>query len=67
MTQGTVKWFSGAKGFGFITPVGGGADVFLHHSEIQGYDFHGLPDNQAVEFEVGEGRKGPHATAVRVV
>ncbi|GAA1308049.1 cold-shock protein [Saccharothrix xinjiangensis] len=67
MTQGTVKWFNGSKGFGFITPSGGGADLFVHHSEIQGYDFHGIPDDQPVEFEVGEGRKGPQALAVRVL
>ncbi|EWC61036.1 Cold shock protein CspA [Actinokineospora spheciospongiae] len=67
MTQGTVKWFSGAKGFGFITPAGGGADLFFHHSAVHAYDPAGLPDSQAVEFEVGEGRKGPEATTVRAV
>jgi CspA family cold shock protein len=67
MIQGTVKWFSGAKGFGFIAPAGGGADLFMHHSEIQGYDFTGIADNQAVEFEVADGRKGPHAIGVRML
>lgn len=67
MTQGTVKWFNGAKGFGFIAPSGGGADLFVHHTEIQDYDFNGLADDQAVEFEVGAGRKGPQATSVRLV
>ena len=67
MTQGTVKWFSGSKGFGFITPSDGGADLFVHQSEIQDYDFHGVPDNQAVEFEIGEGSKGPQARSVRVL
>ena len=67
MTQGTVKWFSGAKGFGFITPTGGGRDLFVHHSEVQDYDFNGLADNLAVEFEVGEGQKGPQAKSVRVL
>ena len=67
MSQGTVKWFSGAKGFGFITPAEGGKDLFLHHSEIQGYNSGGLPDNQLVEFEVGEGPKGPQARTVRML
>ncbi|MDQ2586926.1 MULTISPECIES: cold-shock protein [Saccharothrix] len=67
MTQGTVKWFNGTKGFGFITPSGGGADLFLHQSEIRDYDFHGVPDNQPVEFEIGQGPKGPQALAVRVL
>jgi cold shock protein len=67
MSQGTVKWFSGAKGFGFIAPAGGGADLFVHHTEIQGYDFGGVADDQAVEFEVGEGRKGPQAVGVRML
>lgn len=67
MAQGAVKWFSAAKGFGFITPTSGGADLFVHQSEIQDYDFHGLADNRAVEFEVGEGREGPQAVRVRLV
>ncbi|GGS42415.1 MULTISPECIES: cold-shock protein [Actinokineospora] len=67
MTQGTVKWFSGSKGFGFISPAEGGEDLFVHHSQIEGYDFQGLPDDQAVEFEVGTGRKGPQAMGVRVL
>lgn len=67
MSNGTVKWFNAAKGFGFIAPATGGPDLFVHHSEIQGYDFGGVADNQAVEFEVGEGRKGPQALGVRLV
>jgi CspA family cold shock protein len=67
MSNGTVKWFSGAKGFGFISPAEGGPDLFVHHTEIQGYDSGGIADNQAVEFEVGEGRKGPQAVGVRMI
>ncbi|MFI6096277.1 cold-shock protein [Lentzea sp. NPDC051213] len=67
MTRGTVKWFNGSKGFGFIAPEGGGPDLFVHHTEVQGYDFQGIPDNQPVEFEIGQGQKGPQALAVRVL
>jgi cold shock protein len=67
MSRGTIKWFSGSKGFGFIAPEGGGADLFVHQSEIDGYNFQGIPDDQAVEFEIGEGRKGPQAVSVRVL
>jgi len=67
MSQGTVKWFSGAKGFGFIKPAEGGPDLFMHHTQIQGYDFGGIADNQSVEFEVGEGRNGPQAVGVRIL
>ena len=67
MTQGTIKWFNGSKGFGFIAPEGGGADLFVHQSEIAGYESGGIADDQAVEFEVGEGRKGPQAVSVRVL
>ncbi|GLZ29324.1 cold-shock protein CspA [Lentzea sp. NBRC 105346] len=67
MTQGIVKWFSGAKGYGFIAPQDGGADLFVHHSQIQDYDFKGLADGLRVEFEVGAGQKGPQANSVRVL
>lgn len=67
MNRGTVKWFNGSKGFGFIAPQGGGPDLFVHQSEVQGYGFHGIPDNQPVEFEIGEGQKGPQARSVRLV
>lgn len=67
MTRGTIKWFSGSKGFGFIAPEGGGADLFVHQSEVAGYAFQGIPDNQAVEFEIGQGQKGPQAVSVRVL
>ena len=65
MAQGTVKWFNAEKGFGFIAPDDGSADVFVHYSEIQGSGFRTLEENQQVEFEIGEGAKGPQAQAVR--
>ncbi|MEJ5918945.1 MULTISPECIES: cold-shock protein [unclassified Corynebacterium] len=64
MAQGTVKWFNSEKGFGFIAPADGGNDVFVHYSEIQGNGFKTLEENQPVEFEVGEGQKGPQALNV---
>jgi CspA family cold shock protein len=67
MARGTVKWFDGEKGFGFITPEDGSKDLFVHFSNISGSGFRSLEEGQAVEFEVGEGRKGPEATDVRAV
>ncbi|WP_080793129.1 cold-shock protein [Corynebacterium pacaense] len=67
MAQGTVKWFNPEKGFGFIAPSDGSADVFVHYSEIQGNGFRTLEENQLVEFEIGEGAKGLQAQAVRAV
>ncbi|MGE3286937.1 MAG: cold-shock protein [Pseudonocardia sp.] len=67
MPQGTVKWFNSEKGFGFITPDGGGNDVFVHYSEIQATGFRTLDENQRVEFEIGQGTKGPQAQGVRPV
>jgi len=61
---GTVKWFNGQKGYGFITPDDGGDDLFIHHSNIHMEGFRVLQDGQKVEFETGEGRKGPEATNV---
>ncbi len=62
MAQGVVKWFSEEKGFGFI--LRGGSDLFVHRSSIETPDKR-LADNQRVVFEIGQGRKGPGATAVR--
>ncbi|ANZ40401.1 cold-shock protein [Lentzea guizhouensis] len=67
MTRGTVKWFNGSKGFGFIAPEGGGPDVFVHHSEVQEYSYQGIPDKQPVEFEINQSDKGPQARSVRVL
>ncbi|MCP3757035.1 cold-shock protein [Streptomyces sp. TBY4] len=63
--QGTVKSFSAEKGFGYITPDNGGADVFVHYSEIQSDGYRTLEENQRVEFEIGQGQKGPQAQTVR--
>ncbi len=67
MATGTVKWFNAEKGFGFIAPDDGSADVFVHYSEIKGAGFRTLEENQQVEFEVGEGTKGPQAQDVRPI
>ncbi|MFC4003735.1 cold-shock protein [Prauserella oleivorans] len=65
MTEGTVKWFNGEKGFGFISPDDGGSDVFVHYSEIDGHGFRNLDEGQRVSFTVAAGAKGPQATGVR--
>jgi len=64
MAQGTVKWFNAEKGFGFIAQDGGGADVFVHYSAIATQGFRTLEENQRVEFEVTQGKKGPQAENV---
>ncbi len=65
MAQGTVKWFSDEKGYGFITPEDGSKDLFVHHSNILGEGFKSLNEGQSVVFEAAEGRKGPEATSVQ--
>ncbi|ACY19851.1 Cold-shock protein DNA-binding protein [Gordonia bronchialis DSM 43247] len=67
MAQGTVKWFNGEKGFGFIAPDDQGADVFVHFSAIQGSGFRNLEEAQRVEFDVEQGAKGLQATNVSVI
>ena len=68
MSTGTVKWFNADKGFGFITPDDGGKDLFVHHSEIQaGGGYATLSDGQKVEYEVGQGQKGPCANKVKPI
>ena len=65
VATGTVKWFNDQKGYGFIAPDDGSADVFVHHSNIDAQGYRSLQDGQKVTFEKGQGRKGPEATAVR--
>jgi CspA family cold shock protein len=67
VAEGTVKWFNAEKGYGFIQRADGGADVFVHYSEIQGTGYRSLEENQKVEFEVGQGTKGPQAQNVRAL
>ena len=64
---GQVKWFNESKGFGFITPVDGSKDIFVHHSAIAGSGFKTLAEGQRVEFEIEQGQKGPAAANVTVV
>ena len=66
MATGKVKWFSAEKGFGFIVPDEGGKDLFVHRSNIEAPG-QSLQDGQKVEYETGQGRKGPEATKVRPV
>ena len=67
MAQGTVKWFNADKGYGFIAPDDGTADVFVHHSAIEADGFRSLQENQRVEYNVTQGAKGPQAEQVRPI
>lgn len=66
MASGTVKWFNAEKGFGFIAPSDGSPDVFAHYSQIQSNGFRSLEENQAVEFDIESGPKGPQASNIRI-
>ncbi|MFA5073893.1 MAG: cold-shock protein [Nitrospirota bacterium] len=65
MSMGKVKWFNESKGYGFIEPDGGGRDVFVHFSAIQGDGYKTLSEGQTVEFEIIQGEKGPQASNVQ--
>jgi len=67
MASGVVKWFNADKGFGFIAPDSGGADVFAHFSAISSGGFRSLDENQRVEFDVSQGPKGPQAANIRII
>ena len=67
MATGTVKWFSDQKGYGFIVPDDGGRDLFVHVTNIEMEGYKTLQENQKVEFEPAQGKKGPEATKVRPV
>jgi len=65
MAEGTVKWFNSEKGFGFLAPDGGGADVFVHYSAIEAAGFRTLDEGQRVSFNIEQSQKGPRANHVR--
>jgi cold shock protein len=65
MASGMVKWFNAEKGFGFISPDDGSREIFAHCSEIAGKGYRSLEENQKVQYEVGQGAKGPVAQNIR--
>lgn len=67
MATGTVKWFNAEKGYGFISPDDGSADVFAHFSAIDGSGYRSLEEGQKVEFDVAQGQKGPQAEKIRAI
>jgi cold shock protein len=67
MARGTVKWFLEEKGYGFISPDGGGEDAFVHFSWIVGWGFRSLEEGERVAYEASRDSKGPRATNVRKV
>ena len=67
MATGTVKWFNADKGYGFISPDDGSADLFVHHSAILGDGYKTLAESAKVQYEPGQGDKGPQATSVALV
>ena len=67
MQYGTVKWFNDAKGFGFIAPEDGSADVFVHYSAIDAKGFRSLQEGQRVQYEITQGPKGAQAAGVQPV
>ncbi|MDQ3730549.1 MAG: cold-shock protein [Pseudomonadota bacterium] len=67
MATGTVKWFNESKGYGFITPDGGGEDLFAHFSAIKATGFKTLTENQKVSFEVTTGPKGKQASNIEPI
>jgi CspA family cold shock protein len=64
LETGTVKWFNDQKGYGFIAPDDGGEDLFVHHTNIDMDGYRSLQEGQKVQYEPGQGRKGPEATKV---
>ena len=65
MATGKVKWFDAGKGYGFITPDNGSADLFAHHSQIKADGYRSLNEGQTVTFEITQGQKGPQASNIQ--